>query len=445
MIDELKKSIDTEIEILREISNYTRAIEFSQGEEILLLKGAIISLKEALSILNDSIPLIMQERGSDEIRVSKLPQIPNKLKKEIPERKPILEEVEFVRNNSNFNVLLHRKDKERFLKELVISEEFIKKIKKRKLNKREELVEFKNSRGYLKLANKIFLGQSAKWLKKGYFKSLPMELRKANIDILLEVYVAMIFLSAALSMALSLIIFIALIFVDVTASFPFLSAYHGDFLTRVVRIIWIPIFIPILTFLTLYYYPVTEKKTIGRKIDQELPFAVIHMSAISGSGIAPVEIFKIIGLGKEYPTLRKEFRKVLNQINLFGYDLITALNNSAKSAPSEKLSELFSGLSTSVTSGADLKEFFEKRSETLLLNYRLEREKYTRTVETFLDIYISIVVAAPMIFMLLLVMILISGVDIQLTSFQISLIFVFGVALLNVVFLIFLQTKQPAY
>jgi len=29
------------------------------------------------------------------------------------------------------------------------------------------------------------------------------------------------------------------------------------------------------------------------------------MRAISGSGIAPAEIFKIIGLSKEYPYLRK--------------------------------------------------------------------------------------------------------------------------------------------
>src|SRR3989344_2398341 len=210
MIDELKKSIDTEIEILSEISNYTRALEFSQGEEVLLLKGAIKSLKEALSILNDSMPIIIQEKGSVEVKISKLPQLPNKLRRETLESKTSLEEVKFVRNNSSFNVLLHRRDKGRFLKELAISEEFIKKIKKRKLNKKEELIEFKRSRGYLKLANKIFLDQSIKWLKKGYFKSLPMELRKANIDILLEVYVAMIFLSFALSIIFSLILFIVL-------------------------------------------------------------------------------------------------------------------------------------------------------------------------------------------------------------------------------------------
>ncbi len=444
MIDELKKNIETEIEILKEISNYTRAVDYSSGEEISLLNGAIASLREALLILNDSIPLIIQERGPESVKIAQLPQLPKKraVEKKTEEK---LEKVEVQRNNSAVRVLLDKKDKEKFLKELTISEDFIKKIRKRKIGKEERLLEFKKSRGYLKLANKIFLGQSAKWIKKGYFRSLAVELRKANIDILLEVYVAMVFLSVLLSLVSSFILFLILIFVDINTTVPFFTLYNGDFFIRILRIIWIPIAIPLLTFLGLYYYPSSEKKSIGRKIDQELPFAVIHMSAISGSGIAPLEIFKIIGLGKEYPSLRKEFRKVLNQINLFGYDLITALNNSVKTAPSERLSELFSGLSTSVTSGASLQQFFEKRSESLLLNYRLEREKYTRTIETFLDIYISIVIAAPMIFMLLIVMIFISGVDIKLTAGQISLVFVFGVALLNVVFLMFLQTKQPAY
>ena len=202
---------------------------------------------------------------------------------------------------------------------------------------------------------------------------------------------------------------------------------------------------PTITFLGLYFYPATEKKSLASRIDQELPFAVIHMSAVSGSGIEPSEIFKIIGLNKEYPYLRKEIRKVLNQINLYGYDLTTALNNAAKTAPSEKLTELFSGLSTTITSGANLSEFFEKRAETLLVSYGLERQKYTKLVETFLDIYISVVIAAPMIFLLLLIMMAISGIGLGLTPFQISLLSVFIIASLNIVFLIFLQMKQPTY
>jgi len=101
------------------------------------------------------------------------------------------------------------------------------------------------------------------------------------------------------------------------------------------------------------------------------------MSAITGAGIEPTEIFRIIGLSKEYPFLRKEIRKVLNQINLYGYDLTTALNNAAKTAPSEKLAELFSGLSTTITSGANLSEFLRK--EQNLCSYLIDlKEKNIR-------------------------------------------------------------------
>jgi flagellar protein FlaJ len=216
-------------------------------------------------------------------------------------------------------------------------------------------------------------------------------------------------------------------------------------LLRFGKIFWIPLAVPLLTFLALYFYPSSEKGSIANRINQELPFAVIHMSSIAGSGIPPSEIFKIIGMGKEYPYLRKEIRKILNQINLYGYDLVTALKNAAKTAPSEKLSELFSGLATSITSGANLAEFFEKRAESLLLSYRLDREKYTKLVETFLDVYISIVIAAPMVFLLLLIMMSISGFQVGLTSFQLSLIAVLTIAALNIIFMVFLQVKQPAY
>ncbi|MEK7124018.1 MAG: type II secretion system F family protein, partial [Patescibacteria group bacterium] len=59
--------------------------------------------------------------------------------------------------------------------------------------------------------------------------------------------------------------------------------------------------------------------------------------------------------------------------------------NVSKTTPSTKLSELFSGLSTTITSGGNLGEFFAKRADSLLVTYRLEREKYTKIAETFIN------------------------------------------------------------
>lgn len=297
----------------------------------------------------------------------------------------------------------------------------------------DDNVEFRQARGYLKLSNKLFLNKANKLISKGRFSSLGLEIKKANIDMLLGSYLSIIFFSMLLSFVIS---------AAVVAVFVF---YSGNYLLALAKFFWLIIALPALTFLILYFYPSAERKSQSRKIEQELPFAVIHMSAISGSGISPSEIFRIIGLSREYPYLRKEIKKVLNQINIYGYDLITALNNTAKTTPSVKLAELFNGLSAAIQSGGELSAFFDKRAETLLLNYRLEREKYTRTAETMMDIYITVVIATPMILMLLLVMIAVSGINIGLGITELTFVIVSIVALVNVLFLGFLQIKQPSY
>ncbi|MBS3077072.1 type II secretion system F family protein [Candidatus Pacearchaeota archaeon] len=430
MIDELRKNIDTEISMLREIASYASRYDSAADDEKKLLDGAINSIIESLRIINDNVPELLKD-------ITFAEKLPSK-----KERK--LERIKY-RGLSGVDVVLHAKDKTRFLKELNISDNFVKKIKRRDIDEQEKYTEFKASRGYLKLANRLFLNAASKAVKKGAFKELGEGLRKANVEILFESYVAMMYLTVLLAFVLSFFASLFFVFFNVSSIWPFIGLRDSGYLAMATKLIWIPIAGPIVAFLAVYFYPTTEKKSIGTRIDQELPFAVIHMSAITGAGIEPTEIFRIIGLSKEYPFLRKEIRKIMNQINLYGYDLTTSLNNAAKTAPSEKLAELFTGLSVTISSGANLSEFFEKRAESLLLSYRLEREKYTHLVETFLDIYISIVIAAPMVFLLMIVMMAISGMNIGFGPTQISILAVAVIAVLNVIFLVFLQMRQPAY
>jgi flagellar protein FlaJ len=166
------------------------------------------------------------------------------------------------------------------------------------------------------------------------------------------------------------------------------------------------------------------------------------MAAISGSMVDPSRIFEIIIKTEEYPHIKKEFIKVLNQINIYGYDLVSALRICASKTPSKKLAELFNGLAINISSGGDLPTFFDKRSQSLLFDYRLEREKATRSAETFMDIYISVVIAAPMILMLLLMMMKISGFGVSLSTEMITLIMILGVSGINLLFLTLLHLKQ---
>ena len=90
-------------------------------------------------------------------------------------------------------------------------------------------------------------------------------------------------------------------------------------------------------------------------------------------------------------------------------------------------------------------KFFEKRSESLLATYRLDREKYTKIAETFMDMYITVVLAAPMILMVLLVMISVSAAGSNFSSLNMTVLIIGIISLINVLFLILLHLKQPAY
>ncbi len=281
-------------------------------------------------------------------------------------------------------------------------------------------------------------------LKKGGFRELSRDLVKSNIEFVPAAYISMIFFTTLVSAIIAFFLTVFFLFFNLSSLPPFVTVIQESILVRLPKVIWVLFLLPISTFLFTYFYPSMERRSLESKIDRELPFATIHMSSISSSMIEPSKIFNIVISTKEYPALEKEFIKIQNEINIYGYDLVTALRNRAFNSPSRKLADLFNGLATTITSGGNLPEFFEKRAQSLLFEYRLEIEKQSKTSETFMDMYISIVIAAPMVLMLLLMMMRISGLGISLSPFMISFIMILSVAIINIIFLAFLHIKQPS-
>ena len=318
----------------------------------------------------------------------------------------------------------------------------LKRLKKRKVVD-EGIKEEKPSK-YIHLSNRFFSDFSVRMLEKGNFKKIRKDLMKTNIRMLPKSYISVMLFTTLLSFFVGIFFFTFFLFFNLSPILPIITPMQTELSRRFLQVFWIIPAVPILTFISMYLYPGMEKQSLAGKIDREIPFAAIHMSSISGSMINPSKIFSVIVSTHEYPNIEKEFIKVLNEVNILGYDLVTALRNVAFNSPSKKLSELLNGLAITTTSGGNLPEFFEKRSQSLLFEYRLEREKESKAAETFMDIYISTVIAAPMILMLLLIIMKISGLGIDLSAGMISLIMVLGVSFANFFFLIFLQLKNQA-
>ncbi len=322
-----------------------------------------------------------------------------------------------------------------------LDKEILKRLKKKK-EKEVQKKEKKPSK-YIKIANNYFSAYVKSIVSPENLTILEKDLIKANMSYTSVTYASMMAMTTVLAFGIAFVLFAFLLFFNVGPALPIITRTATNIGTRFLEIFWILILLPAGTFLFMYIYPTLEKKTVENKINVEIPFAAIHMAAIAGSQIEPTRIFQIISATGEYPALEREFNKLLNEINIYGYDFVTALKDLASNSPSQKLAELFNGLATTITSGGDLFEFFDKRAQTLLFDYRLDKEKATKSAETFMDIYISVVIAAPMILMLLLMMMKISGLGISLSTDAITFIVVGVVSLINVFFLIFLQVKNP--
>lgn len=408
LIEDLKDTISQEKQILNEIKKLY-GIKNIENEKV--ISSQIKSHLNNLNKLNNKVENILKELV-----------IPQNFIKQI------------FGFSKGINIL--KKDKKFKIDDL--EKESLKNLKKKEKVKKEKV---KSNDEYGKIANRFCSKYSKKLIEKKYFLNLEEDIKKSNLKHTLQGYVSIILFTTFLSILAGFLIFVFLLFFNIEATLPIIKPV-SDVGSRIGKLVWILIVIPLTGFFISYSYPSVERKNAEAQIDYELPFATINMAAIAGSLISPIKIFEIITTSNEFPHVKKELTKLLNEINIYGYDIVNASQNIAEITPSKKMSELLKGLATTINSGGDLTQFFKTRADSLLFEYKINRNKETKSAETFMDLYISIVIAAPMIFMLLLMMLKISGLGISIPTSTITLIMVFGVAMINGFFLLFLHLKK---
>ncbi len=436
----LREKVSQEKKIINEVTSLFNNLSKSKNPaEKNLVLSHIASLKKPLEQANQEFLDLLGKTGV--ARPLNLKTKPPRI--QVQPAQQIQSGFQFQQPSPKQEML--KKAKIKLSKKDKLFSELEKETLKRLGKKRKKVVKTKRKKPgkYSKIANRFFANYSKSLIKKGKFKNIERNIIKAKLRFTPSGYVSILLLTTLVSAIIGVFIFLFFLFFNVSTELPIVTLATGGFLIKLLKTFWILFAIPIMAFLFMYFYPSMEERSSAVRINEELPFATIHMAAIAGSMTDPSKIFNIIVSTKEYPYIEREFTRLINEINVYGHDLITALKNISLNSPSKKFSKLLNGLATIISSGGDLPEFFQKRSETLLFEYKIDREKATKTSETFMDIYISVVIAAPMILMLLLIMMKISGLGLALSTSTITLMTVLGVFIINIIFLTFLHLKQP--
>ena len=186
-----------------------------------------------------------------------------------------------------FNTKLSFTLRKSFLNDLNLTPEdlkkFIKNQEKSKTPEEEKGYTTYKSNAYAKISNAVVERITASVIKshKDQFKSLFSALNSANMKIFSRSYIDMMVFSAFLA-------------------FPVFTVLAFIILNKILLSLLLGVLAMPLTFLMMYGYPFSVVNSRKRQIKRELVFAIIHMSAVAGSGAEPSKIFKLLIKSKEY-------------------------------------------------------------------------------------------------------------------------------------------------
>ena len=169
-------------------------------------------------------------------------------------------------------------------------------------------------------------------------------------------------------------------------------------------------------FLTYPSIKAGERKT---SINQNLPYAVTFMYALSNGGMNIVEIFRsLAGCEDTYGEVSKEVDMIVRDMDYFGHDLRTALRNVSQMTISSKFQDLTHNLLSVIDSGGDIPRYFKDKSEQYLKDAVIDQKAYLETLALVAESYVTAFVAGPLFMIIMGVMMVLmgSGNDVMLQA-----------------------------
>jgi flagellar protein FlaJ len=169
--------------------------------------------------------------------------------------------------------------------------------------------------------------------------------------------------------------------------------------------------VPVGMFLCFYYYPSLEASGRKNKIEQDLPYAITYMQALS-STVTLYTIFRnVYDAADLYGEVSRECGLIVRDVELFGEDLLTAIENTVKVTPSENFRELLNDLALVYRSGGNLTNFFNAKAESYRELSRQQMESLLQFLEMIAEIYVTAFVAGPIAIIIMLVAQNLSGTN----------------------------------
>ncbi|MEA2070491.1 MAG: type II secretion system F family protein [Asgard group archaeon] len=221
------------------------------------------------------------------------------------------------------------------------------------------------------------------------FEDLGKTLRKAGMDISLRMYLATTVLTTLIALVLG---------------FPFA---FGMFYLAYGAITWIEpilvgILLPVFVFLGFYLYPSYVASNRKRALESGLPTASSFLAAMASAGVSPDKAFMALANENIQLEISKEAERITRNIEILGYDLLSALELAAENSPSKVYAAFLEGLVSVVTSGGDLTGYLTNETKALMREKIREEKEFIEGLGVVAELFLVIGVVTPIFLIIML-------------------------------------------
>lgn len=243
-------------------------------------------------------------------------------------------------------------EKERLMKELNIKQFKIKDSEDKDLKK-----EYKGN-FYGSIANKFFESTSQRIQKHfpKYTEKLRNKLMSSGLNIISTTYLSIIIFTSFLLLFIGSAIGVTIFYMN--------STYYGLLLGLILSLI---------SILTLNFYPNKLIRNRKHKLEEEYPFIVSHLSALSNSHIHGISLFEILLHSDSYKALNTDLHRITNYVNVFSITLPEALKSIAANNPSNNIKTLFFELAQEYEEKKDPKRFLDSKCKEAINKYKVHK------------------------------------------------------------------------
>jgi len=248
-------------------------------------------------------------------------------------------------------------------------------------------------------------------------------LERAKIKIYPETYVSLMFFAAVLTIPATII--------------SILILYLYGFLP-VIFLVPLPFYVMI-GFLLI---PMSKASDRASSLEREMPFAAAYTSVMASGGIAPYTSFKRLAEVELMPAMKVEAREIIKDVEIFGIDPLTAIENAAKRNPLDIYKDFLSGYASTVIIGGDIGHFLERKAEDIFKTRALRVKAAAERLGMLLETFIIVMVLMSLCFYILFSVESIYSVGISMYSGIILYTYLFT-PMLSLMFVYLAHSMQP--